>query len=87
MKSALFSLFLLAASGADLLDGYGSFSDDIQMERWRLVNSTAYSYSLKSNQTYNYLELKKDENAQGSYDDGLYYFIGDSKPQHISVYL
>ena len=31
-----------------------------------------------------YLYIYKNDNASGSYDDGIYIYFGDKQPQHIS---
>ena len=77
---------ILSSSSTDLLDGYGLFGSDMVMERWYWINSDYYSYSLSSNisedssEVYNYLQLNKLDTANGAYDDGIYYFFGDTKP-------
>ena len=43
--------------------------------------------SSMSNDSYYYLEMSKLETAAGMYDDGIYYFFGDSKPQHVTFKL
>ena len=40
-----------------------------------------------SNPSDAYLELHKLEDAQGMYDDGIFYYFNDSSPQHVSFQL
>ncbi len=75
----------------DYLDGAGLFTDKTKFENsWRIINSTAYSFSLK-NETLNttkavepYLYIEKNAKAQGSYDDGIFIQFGNKTPQHIT---
>jgi hypothetical protein len=98
MKQLLsISLLLAAFLGltqsqiVDYLDGAGLFTDKTKFENsWRIINSTAYSFSLK-NETLNttkavepYLYIEKNAKAQGSYDDGIFIQFGNKTPQHIT---
>lgn len=47
------------------------------------MNKTAYTNSIITNGTDGYLTLTKIVDSVFSYDDGMYYYFGDSNPQHI----
>lgn len=75
----------------DYLDGAGLFTDKTKFENsWRIINSTAYSFSLKSeilNTTKAvepYLYIEKNAKAIGSYDDGIFIQFGNKTPGHIT---
>ena len=75
----------------DYLDGAGLFTNLTKFENsWRIINSTAYSFSLK-NETLNttkavepYLYIEKNAKAIGSYDDGIFIQFGNKTPKHIT---
>lgn len=75
----------------DYLDGAGLFTNMTKFENsWRIINSTAYSFSLK-NETLNttkavepYLYIEKNAKAIGSYDDGIFIQFGNKTPKHIT---
>ena len=75
----------------DYLDGAGLFTNLTKFENsWRIINSTAYTFSLK-NETLNttkavepYLYIEKNAKAIGSYDDGIFIQFGNKTPKHIT---
>ena len=75
----------------DYLDGAGLFTNMTKFENsWRIINSTAYTFSLK-NETLNttkavepYLYIEKNAKAIGSYDDGIFIQFGNKTPKHIT---
>ena len=68
---------------SDLLNGNGLFNSASNINNWRWVNKTAYTTSIITNGTNGYLTLTKIEKSVFSYDDGMYYYFGDSNPKHI----
>lgn len=55
-----------------------------------MINQTAYNISIDTyedgnEQPVNVLKLTKHATARGAYDDGIYYFFGDKKPNHITL--
>ena len=56
--------------------------------KYRRARQLISNFRLRmSNDSYYYIEMYKLLEANGMYDDGIYYFFGDAKPQHVRVKL
>ena len=79
----ILSFLIITTFWTDLLNGNGKFNDASNINNWKWVNQTAYTNSIITNGTDGYLTLTKIVDSVFSYDDGMYYYFGDSNPQHI----
>ena len=67
------------------------FNDENEFaQNWQLINNTAYEYEIlnditDSGQIQPYLNITKGAEADGSYDDAMFIYFGDSTPKHITV--
>ena len=69
----------------DYLKGAGIFNAASNLSSWKWVNQTGYNATITTVNTVSYLSLTKSNTSSPNFDDGLYYYFGDQKPEHIHV--
>lgn len=87
MKSLvlLLSLISISVTATDYLNGNGMFNSSSQLNAWNWVDSSAYTSSITTENGTTFLSLTKPTSSSANYDDGLYYYFGDQKPQHVHL--
>jgi hypothetical protein len=67
------------------LNGDGKFDALTDLNNWKWINSSIYNAAVVINSTDNYLQFDKKEGDSLNIEDGMFYFFGEARPEHVHV--